>query len=225
MKLSTAELFVFDFDGTLAPNLDLPEMRRRVIALTRAHGVPAAHFEHLYMVEIITAAGAWLASTESSPASVQHAERAEAYQSQAHQLIEDFELDAAAGMEVFPKTREVLGGLKQADKRTSIVTRNCEQAVRKVFPDVDDYCDLLLARDNVEFLKPDPRHLQCTLTHLERTPQRSVMIGDGRMDMQVGRTLGLTCVGVLSGSSDAPALTAAGAHLIVENIAGLTAHL
>ena len=65
MKLSTADLFVFDFDGTLAPNLDLPEMRRQVIALTRAQGVPAAHFEHLYMVEIITAAGAWLTAGET----------------------------------------------------------------------------------------------------------------------------------------------------------------
>lgn len=225
MNLSNSDLFVFDFDGTLAPNLDLPEMRRRVIALTLSQGVPAAHFEHLYMVEIITAAGAWLASSESRDGPERAADRARTYKAEAHQLIEDFELNAAAGMEVFPKTREVLSSLRQADKHISIVTRNCEQAVRCVFPDVDDYCDLLLARDNVTFLKPDPRHLQQAMTHLERTPERSVMIGDGRMDMQIGRTLCLTCVGVLSGSSDEAALTAAGAHLVVESIAELPAHL
>lgn len=225
MKLSTADLFVFDFDGTLAPNLDLPEMRRQVIALTLSQGVPAAHIEHLYMVEIITAAGDWLTSTDTDSGSAHQAELAKAYQIEAHQLILQFELDAAACMDVFPKTRDVLGGLKQENKRVSIVTRNCEQAVRQVFPDVDDYCDLLLARNNVEFLKPDPRHLQRALTHLEQTPDSSVMIGDGRMDMQIGRTLGLTCVGVLSGSSDAAALKNAGAHLIVESIEALAAHL
>lgn len=213
MKLSHADCFVFDFDGTLAPNLDLPEMRRRVVALTLAQGVPSTEFEHLYIIEIITAAAHWLTRAGS--------ESGQSYAAQAHQLILDFELDAAAGMDVFPGTRSAFATLRQADARTAIVTRNCEQAVRCVFPDVDNYCDLLLTRDNVEFVKPDPRHLQLALNKLARKAAQAVMIGDGRMDMQLGRELGLTCVGVLTGSSDAASLVAAGAHLVIDNIEAL----
>ena len=131
------------------------------------------------------------------------------------------ELDAAAETDVFPGTRSVLATLRQADASTAIVTRNCEQAVRCVFPDIDNYCDLLLTRDNVEFVKPDPRHLQLALSNLARKAEQAVMIGDGRMDMQLGRELGLTCVGVLTGSSDAASLAAAGAHLVIDDITAL----
>jgi len=47
------------------------------------------------------------------------------------------------------------------------------------------------------------------------------MVGDGRMDMQLGRALGLVCVGVLTGSSDADALREAGADLVIDHVAVL----
>jgi hypothetical protein len=64
---------IFDFDGTLAPNLDLPEMRRRVIELTLAAGVPEAIFEDHYIIEIIEAATQWLRATDASLADTYHA--------------------------------------------------------------------------------------------------------------------------------------------------------
>jgi phosphoglycolate phosphatase-like HAD superfamily hydrolase len=36
------EAVLFDFDGTLAPNLDLPDMRRQVVDLTVSAGIPGA---------------------------------------------------------------------------------------------------------------------------------------------------------------------------------------
>lgn len=187
--------------------------RKCGVALTLAQGVPSTEFEHLYIIEIIAAATHWLTRTGS--------ESGHSYAAQANQLILDFELDAAAEMNVFPGTRSVLATLRQADARTAIVTRNCEQAVRCVFPDADNYCDLLLTRDNVEFVKPDPRRLQLALSNLARKAAQVVMIGDGRMDMQLGRELGLTCVGVLTGSSDAASLVAARAHLVIDDIEAL----
>ena len=54
----TADLqaMLFDFDGTLAPNLDLPDMRRQIIELTLAYAVPEHVFRDRYIVEIIDAA-------------------------------------------------------------------------------------------------------------------------------------------------------------------------
>ena len=212
-KLSRAQSIIFDFDGTLAPNLDLPDMRRQVVALTAAHGVPAAEFEHLFIVEIIEAAALWLADRDHSTAG--------AYHRTAHQLITDFELAAAASTRVFDGIRETLSELKTLNIRLGVVTRNCQQAVRTIFHDIDDYCETVLARDNAEFLKPDLRHVTQALKALDTPPERAAMIGDGRMDMLVGRELGMICVGVLSGSSDAAGLQAAGADLILDDVRDL----
>ena len=38
-----------------------------------------------------------------------------------------------------------------------VVTRNCRDAVARMFPDLDDYCGSVLTRDDVAHLKPDIR--------------------------------------------------------------------
>ncbi len=204
---------LFDFDGTLAPNLDLPDMRRQVVALTEAYDVPEPVYAELYIVEIITAASNWLQT--------QATERAADYHTQAHRLITEFELAAAAQTQPFPGIHSTLEGLRQQGLRLGVVTRNCRAAVLQVFPDLLDYVDTLHARDDTEFLKPDPRHLQKCLQTLAIEPQLAAMVGDGALDMHAGHELNMYCVGVLSGSSDHPRLQQAGAHTVLADCLGL----
>ncbi len=208
-----ASCIVFDFDGTLAPNLDLAEMRRQVVALARAQGVPDAVFEHLYIVEIIDTAARWLA--DRTPAA------ATALLSQGHATISEFEIAAAARTRPFPEIREVLQALRNADKRLGVVTRNCARAVRTVFNDIDDFCDAVLARDDVIHLKPDTRHLERALQALGGIAANALMVGDGALDMRAGRDLNMFCVGVLTGSGTAEQLTRAGAHLVLPRASDL----
>ena len=56
---------LFDFDGTLVPNLDLADMRRQIAAMATAAGVPDAVHADLYIVEIIEASHAWLVAQQS----------------------------------------------------------------------------------------------------------------------------------------------------------------
>ena len=132
---------------------------------------------------------------------------------------------AAAGTRLFPGTRQTLAVLQSRGKRLGVVTRNCNLAVRTVFHDIDTFCETVLARDNSAFLKPDRRHVTQALHALGAPPERSAMIGDGQMDMRVGRELGMVCVGVLSGSNDAQQLRDAGADLILDDVRGLTCHV
>ena len=53
----------------------------------------------------------------------------------------------------------------------------------------------------------------------------AAMVGDGRMDMSVGRELGMYCVGVLTGSGDEEQLTNAGADLVIGEIHELLDHV
>jgi phosphoglycolate phosphatase len=210
MDISDFEAIIFDFDGTLAPNLDLVEMRRQVMAMSLDAGVPAEVTRELYIIEIIEASSDWLRTRNHSDA--------DAFHDRAHQHITSFELEAAAGLEPFAEVRDILTALRARGIRSAVVTRNCEAAVRNTFPDIDEYLDLLLARDNVAFCKPDPRHLQDALDGLSASPSAAMMIGDGRLDMELGRSLELSCIGVLTGSQSKDALLDAGADVVVDHV-------
>ena len=75
ISLESIDAVLFDFDGTLAPNLDLADMRRQVVGLTVAAGVPEDIYTGLYIVEVIEAGAAWLttqSSADAAPVSYTH---------------------------------------------------------------------------------------------------------------------------------------------------------
>ena len=211
---------LFDFDGTLVPNLDLTDMRRQIAAMAKAAGVPDSVYDGLYIVEIIEASQAWLSDQDTALAS-----SAEAYAAASHQRINDIEMQAASNTVPFTAVRQVLNQLRNKGYRLGIVTRNCRAAVLTMFPDMDEYVDCLHARDDVVHLKPDPRHLQDNLDALGAEASLSVMVGDGALDMQAGQALGMRCVGVLTGSNDTQALTDAGATEVLADYRGLVSLL
>jgi phosphoglycolate phosphatase len=212
-RVRTAGAILFDFDGTLAPNLDLPDLRRRVVELTLGEGVPEEAFAGHYIVEIIESASAWLHTLDPP--------RAARYHAQGHRLITDFEIAAARGTRPFPDVPPALAALRRHAKALGVVTRNCRAAVAEVFPDLDAYCQSVLTRDDVRHLKPDVRHLRQALDELRQPAANAVMVGDGQLDMRIGKALGLYCVGVLTGSSGEQALLAAGADVVLPRAAVL----
>ena len=123
---------LFDFDGTLVPNLDLADMRRQIAAMASAAGVPDAVHEDLYIVEIIEAsrAGSW--HKECRRFFV-----ADRYAAASHQRIHDIEMEAAGKTRLFDQVRQVLAQLRSAGYKLGIVTRNCRDAVTMMFPDME----------------------------------------------------------------------------------------
>jgi phosphoglycolate phosphatase len=212
----TGKAILFDFDGTLVPNLDLADMRRQIAAMAKAAGVPDEIYDDLYIVEIIEASQAWLSAQDPALANT-----AQAYATASHQRINDIEMQAAGNTVPFEGVRQVLGQLRDAGYRLGIVTRNCRAAVLTMFPDMDEYIDCLHARDDVMHLKPDPRHLQHNLDVLSVGASAAVMVGDGALDMQAGRALNMRCVGVLTGSNNRQALIEAGATDVLADYRGL----
>lgn len=204
---------VFDFDGTLAPNLDLADLRREVVKVTQTYDVPPDTYHNQMIVEIITASQGWLKQHDP--------EAAEAYAQAAHQRILDIELESAANTTLFEATRPLLAALREHKRKTAIVTRNCRAAVLQVFADAATCCDSVKARDDVVHIKPDPRHVEAALTEAGSAAKGAMMVGDGKLDMQVGRALNMRCVGVLTGSNDRQALTNAGADVVLDDIAQL----
>lgn len=208
------QAILFDFDGTLAPNLDLADMRRQIAAMAAATDTPEHVYADLYIVEIITATARWLRAQNKIA-------EAQAYEQASHQRVIAIEIAAAMDTDLFPRVKDKLSALAQQGIKLGIVTRNCRAAIEQMFPDFPDYIHALHARDDTPYLKPDIRHLQANLEALGCSARSSAMVGDGALDMQAGKALNMYCIGVLSGSNDAMALLAAGADEVLENYEGI----
>lgn len=216
--LPSFDAILFDFDGTLAiPNLDFSDMRRQLNAFTAAQGVEVDTLAHLDMLALMDAAMAWLNQRGD--------ERGNTYYRQADILLQDIEIASAQRGGLLPGILELLDALRSRDIAIGIVTRNCEPAVRIIFPHVDTYCGALYAREHVEQVKPHPAHLQAALTHLGVSPKRALMVGDGAMDMAAGKRLDIFSIGVLSGETPRDKLLHHGADLILDSATDLLHHL
>jgi len=212
------DTILFDFDGTLAVlNLDFAEMRRQLLTLTLSHGLPAEDLHRLYMLEMIVHATAWLQQ--------RHPEAAAAYAYEAEQLLQGIEIEAARGSRLLPGIEELLTTLQRRQIAVGIVTRNCNAAVRTMFPAIDAYCQAFLARDHVTQVKPHPAHLQAALTRLGRSSTLTLMVGDGPMDIQAGKNLRMFSIGVLSGTGTRASLRQYGADLVLDSAADLLQYL
>ena len=208
------EAILFDYDGTLAVlNLDFAAMRQQLLAFTVAQGIAHQELHSLDILEMLDWATAWLHQRRP--------EQAVRYARDAEQLIQDMEVEAARSSGLLPGIPELLAALRQEQIGVGIVTRNCDAAVRVTFPHIDTYCQAFVPRDRVTQVKPHPAHLQAALDCLGTTPERALMVGDGAMDIQAGKALGMFSIGVLSGSSPRAKLLAQGADLVLASVTDL----
>ncbi len=208
------EAILFDYDGTLAVlNLDFAAMRRQLLAFTLAQGIAHQELHGFDILEMLDWATAWLRQ--------RHPEQAVRYARDAEQLIQNIEVEAARSSGLLPGVPELLAALRQEQIGVGIVTRNCDAAVRMTFPHIDVYCQAFVPRDRVTQVKPHPAHLQAALDCLGTTPERAIMVGDGAMDIQAGKALGMFSIGVLSGNSPRAKLLAQGADLVLASAADL----
>src|SRR6266487_2978680 len=212
------EAILFDYDGTLAVlNLDFVAMRRQLLAFTVAQGIAPQELHGFDILEMLDWATAWLRQ--------RHPEQAVRYAREAEQLIQNIEVEAARSSGLLPGVPELLAALRQEQIGVGIVTRNCDAAVRVTFPHIDTYCQAFVPRDRVTQVKPHPAHLQAALDCLGTTPERALMVGDGAMDIQAGKALGMFSIGVLSGNSPRAKLLAQGADLVLASAADLLPYI
>jgi phosphoglycolate phosphatase len=108
-------------------------------------------------------------------------------------------MEAAGKGNLLPGVEGALTFLRRKGVRVGIVTRNCEEAVRKVFPEIDHYCDVFFSRDSVKKVKPHPDHLTAVLEAFSVRGSDAVMVGDHLIDIQAGKKVKMKTIGVLTG--------------------------
>ncbi len=208
------EAVVFDFDGTLAELiLDFEAMKRLVAQsatpFLRSAPMPTATPVLEWLAELAVEA------ETLAPGSGTVLTR------RAMEAIEAMEVESAARGILFPFTRALLSGLEERGIACGVITRNCNKAVRTVFPDADAHLRVMLARDDVERAKPHPDHLREAIRSLGVDPRATLMVGDHPMDMATAKAAGTRSGGVASGRMSMAQLTAHGADVAAPDCAAL----
>jgi len=202
---------IFDFDGTLAVlNIDFSLMREQVFDLVSRYGIEEKTIQEKYLLEIIDEVYHILCKKSLSSA--------EAFYRQSHRILHEVEMEAAEKGRLIPGTEVTLKGLRKKGMKVGIITRNCEEAVRKVFPDIDDFCDIFVSRNSVKKVKPHPDHLTYVMKSLKISGEESVMVGDHVIDIQAGKRAGMESIGVLTGRTKKEEFEKAGADYVLKDV-------
>ncbi len=209
-SLHAIKAVIFDFDGTLAVlNIDFSSMRERVFDLIRRSGIEEAGIQEKYLLEIIDEV--YEMFWEKSPSG------AETFYQESHDILHEVEMKAAEKGRLIPGAGGTLKGLREKGIKVGIITRNCEDAVRKVFPEIDDFCDIFVSRNSVKKVKPHPDHLTRVMDSLKVSGEEAMMVGDHIIDIQAGKRVGMKTIGVLTGRTKKEEFEKAGANYILKD--------
>jgi len=210
-KLHHIRAIIFDFDGTLAVlNIDFSIMRERIFDLMKRYGVQEDTIQEKYLLEIIDEVYQTLWEKNTSGA--------EAFYQGAHEILHEIEMKAAEAGKLIPGTVATLKNLRDKGIKIGIITRNCGDAVRKVFPDINDFCDVFVSRNSVKKVKPHPDHLTYVMESLKISGKESMMVGDHITDIQVGKRVGMKTIGVLTGRTKKEEFERAEADYILKDV-------
>ena len=213
------EAVLFDYDGTLVYlNIDFGAMRRHIEGLWADYGLEPLLLKELYILEMINEAKEIISNKDPT--------KAELFYREVHKIIEGHEVIAAQCGKIFPGVVTMLELLRQRGVRVGIITRNCDKAVKILFPHIDKLCDAYIPRDYVNRVKPHPEHLKRALEEMSASNvAQCLMVGDHIIDIQAGKRIGMKTAGVLTGKTTQQDFRKAGADLIVENVTKLPEYL
>jgi len=207
---------IFDLDGTVARfNLDYKKVRRLVIDYLTKKGVPTTLLSLDESVfEMLRKAETW-ATSVGKPS-----EFIEEIQGEALATTEQYELEAASTTVLLPGVAETLSALKAMGMKIGLCTINSEKSVHRILDrfNITNSFDVLITRNQVKHVKPNPEHLDAALKILDVSPKEAMVVGDSRVDMQSAKTLAALAVGLPTGVSTIPQLMDAGADYIVTSM-------
>jgi phosphoglycolate phosphatase len=101
---------------------------------------------------------------------------------------------------------EALDRFLAAGYRLAVCTNKTEALSRRLLAGVGmaGYFEAICGQDTFAFRKPDPRHLTETIRLAGGDPDRAVMIGDSRTDIDTAKAAGIPVVAVDFGYTDRP---------------------
>jgi phosphoglycolate phosphatase len=211
--LRTCTLFLFDLDGTLvdsradithAINLTLSRMRLRPLQESDVVDFVGNGVRPLIERSLREATG-----RDPENAMVQEA---------IHLFKEEYGNHMLDQTQLFPNVKEGLDRLPWA--RFAVESNKPESFSRRILEGlgIGARFAIILGGDSIQKRKPDPESLFKAMDFCKGSPSETAIVGDSAVDIQAGKSAGITTCGVLGGFRPKEELEAAGCDIIIGSL-------
>lgn len=210
---------VFDLDGTLMDSkIDYEKRGNRIRELLVSRGLPEPLEDRRKVYRVISGGAATLREYGLPEASL------EATMAEMETIMNDIELEALDAMELKPYARTVVVELHGEGLGLGVATRSHREYTLRGLKRYDmlRFFHQVVARDDVPYPKPDPRHLLYTIRLLGVDPGDTLFIGDTTTDLQTADAAGVEFIGYWRDESWAQRLMEGGCSRIVKDLREIT---
>ena len=219
MNSISIKAVIFDLDGTIASfNLDYKALRGEIRSYLLRLGVPASVLSvNESIFEMLKKTAIFMKNSGKS------AEAMDAIRSEVLAIAEKYELEAAVSADLLPGVYETLKALKRMDLKIGLFTLNSDKAANYLLQrfKLGEFFGVTVPRNKVNYVKPNPEHLEMALKVLGVAPEETVVVGDGNVDMESASELKAIAVGLPSGASKIEQMMRHGANYIITSITDL----
>jgi len=210
---------IFDLDGTIADfNLDYKTLRAEVRLLLMDCGFPPSLFSVTESIfEMLKKAEIYLRNNGGSKKDVEEVKK------RVFAMADKYEVDAARRTSLLPGVMDALTELKKMNLKMAVFTISGEKAANYILRTfrLKNFFSVVVTRERVPMVKPDPAHLEAALKLLVVPPEETVVVGDSVSDMKSANLLGAFPIGVTTGYSSPKQLTNAGAKCLITSLVDL----
>ena len=210
---------IFDLDGTIASfNLDYKALRGEVRSYLLHLGVPNSVLSvNESIFEMLKKTAIFMKNSGKS------AETMDEIRTEALAIAEKYELAAAVTTDLLPGAYETLKALKRMNLKIGLFTLNSGKPANYILQrfKLGDFFSVTVPRDKVNFVKPNPEHLEMALKVLGVTPEETVVVGDSNVDMESAKELKAIAVGLPAAASRIEQMMSNGANYIITSITDL----
>ena len=210
---------VFDLDGTLVHfDLDVEALKRELLMALSRVGVPASLFSVKdSMIDLLDKVEAYIRASGLGEEAVKR------IWDEAFKAIERFEEKALHTARLVPGAYEVLATLKKRGLKIGLFTLNSSAVAVNVLKrlGISRFFDVMVARDLVEGVKPNPAHLSRVLEELGVRPEEAAVVGDTPFDIRCAKKVGALAIGITTGRATEEELRRAGADFIIRYLSEL----
>jgi pyrophosphatase PpaX len=125
----------------------------------------------------------------------------------------------------FPGALDVVHALAAGGHPIGVVTAKTEEGALRTLRHTGllRYMKAIVGSDTCLRCKPHPEPVHVALARVERDPGDALLVGDSPHDIAAARAAGVRAVGVLHGACNRESLLAAGAEMLLEDLAPLPA--
>jgi phosphoglycolate phosphatase len=210
---------VFDLDGTLMESsIDYEKMGSLIKELLVSMGLPEPLEDRRKVYRVIRGGAATLQEYGLPEANL------ESTMAEMETIMNAVELEGLEAITLKPHAREAVEELHEQGLRLGVATRSHREYALRCLErhDILRFLHHVVARDDVPYPKPDPRHLLYTIDILGVDHGETLFVGDTTTDLHTAEAAGVEFVGYWRDDAWAKRLMDEGCTRMIKDLKELT---